>query len=280
MQNLNYLNYLNLSGYIVNVLVTFASAPVFGFPDNAELSAKYQTLVTPAGFTFAIWGIIFISQAVFTIFQMLPAYRSNKLVQDGVSYWYFIACIFQSAWSFAFGYEIIWLSAIIMFSILVSLVNIVTRQSAIQSSPQDSNKEFWLYKFPFSLHCGWIATAFAVNINVFIVAQNASAGAQETWAYISLGYAISVAGMAFFLLSIPDFTIPSVLIWATIGIANELKNPNDSIENLFGVEVISQIRYSVIGVRGILLVITVAYGAYRVIKKSKIVDYNEIMSEK
>ena len=81
MTDLNTLNYLNLIGYIINVLVTFASASVFSFPDNAELSEKYQTIITPSGGTFAIWGIIFISQGIFAVIQMLSGYRSNPLVQ-------------------------------------------------------------------------------------------------------------------------------------------------------------------------------------------------------
>jgi len=282
MDSLNNLNYMNLVGYIVNALVTFFGAPVFGFPDNAELSGLYQTLVTPSGGTFAIWGLIFISQAVFTVVQMLSGYRSNKLVQDGVSYSYFVACIFQSAWIFAFGYEIIWLSVLMMFGILVSLLKIVYRQSAIKSSPEDRIKDFWLYKFPFSLHCGWIFAAFAVNVNVWVVAENISAEYQEKWAYFTLGYAVVVAGLTFFYLSPPDFTIPSVLIWAVIGIANELTDPNDSITKNFDEDIIKRVRYNVIGVCLVLTVGTIAYGAQRVMKAKKVdstsntSNYNEM----
>lgn len=42
MVNVN--NYLNLVGYIINVFVTAFASLIFGFPDNAELSEKYQTV--------------------------------------------------------------------------------------------------------------------------------------------------------------------------------------------------------------------------------------------
>ena len=42
MVNVN--NYLNLVGYIINAFVTAFASPIVGFPDNAELSEKYQTV--------------------------------------------------------------------------------------------------------------------------------------------------------------------------------------------------------------------------------------------
>ena len=60
---------------------------IFG-PTNTQLSAKYQTLVTPAGWAFAIWGPIFIWEGIFAIVQMLPRFRSNPIIQDGIAYWW------------------------------------------------------------------------------------------------------------------------------------------------------------------------------------------------
>jgi hypothetical protein len=183
MESLNTNNYLNLVGYIINILVTFSASSIFGFPDNAALSEKYQTLVsTPTGWTFAIWGIIFLFQGIFAIVQMLPKYRSDTFIHEGVSHWYFTACIFQAAWTFAFGYEVIWLSCVFMGGILFSLLQIVKKQVKIQSTMTD----FWLFKFPFSLHCGWIAAAFAVNVNIFVYAAGAPQAGAQLWMLLML----------------------------------------------------------------------------------------------
>ncbi len=144
MVELNRFNYLNLVGFIINVLFTVFATPILNLPDNATLSAKYQAIITPSGFTFAIWGIIFLSQLIFTVHQMLPKYRATSIVQDGVHLMYFYACIAQSAWTVIFGYEIFWLSVIAMFCILVSLFFIVVEQAKIDVSM----KQFWLFKFP------------------------------------------------------------------------------------------------------------------------------------
>ena len=100
MSQLTTVNYLNLVGYIFNAFFTFFAAPIFGFPSNGELSDKYQTIVTPNGLTFSIWGIIFISQAIFAIVQMIPKYRDTKLVQEGVSYWYFVGAYVEQIRTF------------------------------------------------------------------------------------------------------------------------------------------------------------------------------------
>jgi hypothetical protein len=265
MGTLNTNNYLNLFGYLVNVLVTFAASGIFGFPDNAELSEKYHTLVTPSGITFAIWGIIFLSQGIFTILQMLPKYCDTVLVQEGVSYWYFVACIFQSMWTFAFGYEVLWLSVIFMGGILASLFQIVKTQSRIESDLAD----FWLLKFPFSIHAGWIAAAFAVNVNVLVFAAGAPAKVQVTWAVLSLLYFILVAAYDLAFTSPFDFTVSLVLLWASIGIASELKNPKDAILYTFTLDEISKVRNGVVSICILLALAVALFAGYRLYKARK-----------
>lgn len=274
MSSLSYINYLNVIGYGVNSFVTFAGSPLFGFPDNAELSEKYQTLVTPAGLTFAVWGVIFVSQAVFAVVQMLEPYRSDPLVREsGASYWYFVACLFQAAWTFAFGYESLVLSSVLMAGILGSLIEIVWKQSRVllssssSSSPSASSASppgrFWLLVFPFSVHCGWIAAAFAVNLNVVVVGTfEADPQVQEYCAYATLVYAVGVAASAFSSLG-ADVTIPSVLVWATAGISIELDDPKAAIVDAFSAATVNRVRVGTIVVCALLAVLTAYLGASR-----------------
>ena len=53
------LNLVNMLAYVLNVVVTYGIGVggIFDLPTNDELSAKYQTLVTPVGWGFAIWGL-------------------------------------------------------------------------------------------------------------------------------------------------------------------------------------------------------------------------------
>jgi len=258
---LNKINYLNLVGYIINVLVTFFASPVFNLPDNGTISEQYQTIITPTGFTFAIWGIIFVSQLIFTIVQMLPQYRAEDIVQSGVGTMYFHACIAQSVWTFVFGYKIFWLSTVVMFMILASLWSIVVQQGEIGPV---SVGYFWLFKFPFEIHCGWIFAAFLLNVSVTLISWGANAVLQIIVAALSLSFLVFIAVYVLIMLPSggPNYTIPSVFVWATLGITLELISPKDLIVTTFSGATILSFQIISGCLSGLLLIGTVAYGIY------------------
>ena len=92
------LNILNGIAYAINVIVTFGVGVggIGGFPTNEELSEKYQTLITPAGWAFSIWSIIFTFQFIFIVCQFTSKYSNAPLVVKGVSYWYIFTCLTQA----------------------------------------------------------------------------------------------------------------------------------------------------------------------------------------
>jgi len=159
---LGWKNWANLLAYIANFGVTYGSLTgIFG-ATNTELSAKYQTLVTPAGWAFAIWGPIFIWEGVFAVAQMLPALRGRPVV-TAMTPWWLSACGFQIAWTFFFAQERIIGALICMLGILASLLGGILRADCLLDM---STKDFLLLRGPFSLHGGWVVAASAVNVNV------------------------------------------------------------------------------------------------------------------
>jgi len=97
-------HWLNLLAYAVNTTVTYISMTgIFG-ATNTEISHKYQTLVTPAGWAFSIWGIIFIWEGVFVVAQFFPAYRDSDTVSR-ISPWCRALCMFQSVWTLVFAQD-------------------------------------------------------------------------------------------------------------------------------------------------------------------------------
>jgi len=266
---LNYVNYLNLVGYVVNTAVVFGAAPVFGFPDNAELSNKYQTVITPTGFTFAIWGLIFAFEGIFTVVQLTPRGRADSLVQKGVNLYFFFACLFQAAWVFLFGYEFIILSTVAMGLILLSLLAVLFSQARTET---DLTKgEFWFLSFPFMLHCGWIFSAFALNVNVLLVDFEVGATGQTVAAFVSLGYFVGITLYSLFGMKRAQYTIPSVFVWTILGIFLELREPIEKITDLFSDSMLGTIKWSAVGVGG-LIVFTILFSVtYRLfcVKKER-----------
>lgn len=118
---LNALNWMNAVSYVLNLSLIYLSVTgIFG-ETNSALSSKYQTLVTPSGWAFSIWGKsgraatvaaapshphhprpthtqgpIFIGEGVFAVAQLLPACRELPIVQRGVSWWWAYVCMTQS----------------------------------------------------------------------------------------------------------------------------------------------------------------------------------------
>jgi benzodiazapine receptor len=63
---------------VVNGLVV--STTLLGGVTSADVSNMHPTLITPAGFTFAIWGIIYTLLLLFTVYQLLPKNRNKPFL--------------------------------------------------------------------------------------------------------------------------------------------------------------------------------------------------------
>jgi branched-subunit amino acid transport protein AzlD len=258
---------VNVAAYLLNTLETFGYGPFSSHftptQNNATISNKYQTIITPFGFAFSIWGLIFVMQAIYcyVINFWGVEYMNHPLVIDGVSYWYILACVAQTLWSPAFTYEKMPLAATFMGCILIPLIVIAYRQHMSYNKAMERNvrlsmyfrgKYYLLLQFPFELHLGWILAAFALNINVVLVANNVSSVVQVIAAVLSLGVLSLISIWCLFGKTLtnqtPNYTIPSVSIWTTFWIYVELHNPKTMIMETFSSTEINGFCYGSIGV--------------------------------
>jgi benzodiazapine receptor len=229
-RSFNKYNFANVFAYLLNVFVTFGIGlfGIGGRPDNSELSDKYQTIVTPSGYAFSIWGPIFILQAMWMLWQLLPSQRNQDAIQ-AVGFKYLYVCLAQAGWTLSFSWEIMWLALLCMFAILAGLVWIMV---VLQKVDNITLKGYFIWQFPFSMHTGWICAASAVNVNVLVVFYNANVNTQIAIAALSLVALFCVAATV--LMQYPtDFTIPAVLAWALAAVYVALQSPQDSIRQQF-----------------------------------------------
>jgi hypothetical protein len=210
-------NYANLAAYALNSVITYTSLTgIFG-ETNSDLSKKYQTLVTPAGWAFSIWGPIFIWEGVFAIGQMLPRFRGSEVVQRA-SPWWWGACFCQCAWTFAFAQDVIPLALLLMLSILVCLIGLVVSTDGLQLTWA----EYLCLRAPFCLHLGWIICASAVNTNVQFDAARVDMPGLLAVAVLSF-VAIVAANVALVTTAKnPDAITSLVAAWAFAAVASEL----------------------------------------------------------
>ncbi len=189
-------------------------------------------------------------------------YSAHPLVVRGVSYYYLLACLSQTAWSPAFTYEKMPLSAVFMGCILIPLIIIAVKQNNIFQEAMKRNprlfllfrgKYYWLLQFPFELHLSWIMAAFALNVNVVLVAEKVSSTVQVVAGVISLGVLTMVSLLCLFKVKTPNYTIPSVAIWTTFWIYVGLHNPKALILDTFSSSEINGFCYGAIGVFFVLI---------------------------
>ena len=208
----------NVAAIIVVIVVNaLANALPIGGKNTGELSDQYLVLFTPAGYVFSIWGLIYLSLIGFAVYQALPAQRDNPRLQR-VGYMFVYSCGFNVAWIFAWHYEVVWLSLLLMFGILATLITIYERIGT-GKTPAPSKREFWLLRAPFSLYLGWITVATVANVSVFfyVLGWTGANGSAAWWTVVAIIAALAVVSAV--VATRRDAIFTGVFVWAAIGIA-------------------------------------------------------------
>ena len=207
----------NLVAFAIVILLNFLSnaLPING-QTMPEISAKYPSLFTPAGFAFAIWGAIYLGLLVFVIWQALPAQRSSDKVAR-LSIWFQINCLMNAVWIVLWHYDLLALSLLVMFVILATLILIY--RTLIADIDTASFTEHLVLHLPFSLYTGWITLATIANASVL----QTSNGWDHVWLtavqWTLLKLAVAGAIGARMVLKYRDPVFGAVVIWGAYGIS-------------------------------------------------------------
>lgn len=218
LKTLQILNILGLIGVIIiNYLAN--ALPIAG-NTTGELSELYPSLFTPAGFTFSIWGLIYLLLIMFSVYQ------SNGLIKGNISpkmrflyridVWFFVSSLANIAWIFAWHYQVVWLSVLIMFIILTALLMIYLRLG-IGRRIVGNNERFFVH-LPFSIYLGWIMVATIANISTFLIKINWDGFglSAEFWTALMMGIASAITIVV--LIYRKDLFFTLVILWAFFGI--------------------------------------------------------------
>ena len=207
----------NVAAFLFTIAVNaLASALPIGGQTTGEVSAKYPSLFTPASFTFAIWGLIYLGLAGFVIWQALPGQRNNRMLAR-IGPLFVANCFANSAWILVWHYELIWLSVLLMFAILITLIEIyrVIDVEAAEASPAQTT----FLHVPFSLYSGWITVATIANLSALQYAMNWDDRwiSMIDWTLLKLAFAAAVAATV--IVRKADIAFAVVIAWAAFGVA-------------------------------------------------------------
>lgn len=184
--------------------------------NTADVSAAHPTLVTPAGFTFSIWGIIYVLLFVFVVFQLLSRHRQDSF-NSQVSYLFILSSIFNISWLFLWQYDYIAASVPMIFALLVSLIVIYLRLQV--GTSRVSLKEKLSVHLPFSVYLGWITVASIADASAALVSVNWDGfGVSPTlWVLVVIVLALLITLTV--LGTRRDIAYGLVVVWALVGIA-------------------------------------------------------------
>ncbi|MFZ5902896.1 MAG: TspO/MBR family protein [Chloroflexota bacterium] len=215
----------NLVSVIIALTVNIlASVLPLNGQNTGEISDRFKVFFVPAGYVFAIWGVIYIGWIAFTIFQFRRDQKESPR-QRKLGYLFALSGLFNAGWLFTWHYNYFGLGVIVMLGLLGLLIASYLRLN-VNRTPV-SRAEWWSVDLPFSVYLGWITVATVANVTdwLYLVNWTGFGIAAPTWAVMMIAVA-SVLGLLM-ALTRRDAGYLSVLVWSFVGIAlKQVAAPN------------------------------------------------------
>jgi len=212
------LKWLNILAFLFTVLVNglAGSTTILGGKNTAQISDLNPTLITPAGYVFSIWGVIYILLGVFVVFQALPS-EKGKNYQKRIGLLFVLSSLLNIAWLFLWQFEYLSWSVVLMLLLLATLILIYLRLNIGKSAAP--LREKLAVHVPFSVYLGWITIASIANVAVTLVSVNWDGFGigPETWAALIIIVALLITILV--TVTRKDVAYGLVIIWALVGIA-------------------------------------------------------------
>lgn len=186
--------------------------------NTGQVSDTYKNLFAPAGYTFAIWGLIYFLLAMYTLFQLGVFKDKQKTYSDDVLFKigivFSLSSLANIEWILTWHYNQIPVTMTRMLIILACLIYIVNTLK----KENLSTKAKIFVMLPFSVYFGWITIATIANATTLLVylGWDGFGMPQELWMILILivGMLIGIATT----LKYRDVAYGLVIVWAYAGI--------------------------------------------------------------
>ncbi|XP_038149570.1 uncharacterized protein LOC119788947 [Cyprinodon tularosa] len=258
--------------------------------DTSNISAQFVIQLTPSGWTFTIWTIIYIFLALVMVYGVSGIFRKNAygyvycspaVLPLGFYAFWCLNLILNISWLFL--WDRMFMPAALAFLILIALTNYVVIFFSCYGLSQYGawlNKyhrvDLWLHRLliqnGIAIYATWTTIASLVNLTIVLV-YNANVSDTDA-ATISLSL-LTVVVVAWFFLEnfILDrhvrfvLTVYPVVIWALTGVFTENYNAADPTRN-------NIFNAALLGVACFLFVTRILLVSWRQIKKPLYKDVN------
>jgi translocator protein len=207
------LNVVLAIGQVATTILTFATGT------EAEITTRSTTEppILPAPYTFfVIWSVIYASTIAYSVYQALPAQRTNELFRR-IGWWTAAAFAGTSLWLLAAAQGQAWLAAAIFFGILGALVIAFVR--LIRVGAPRSNAERYLVVLPIAIYTAWSTIGTIANVASVL---NKSGYTElllgpQAWAIVML-LAAGAIGSLVTRVSRGNLPYALTIVWALVGV--------------------------------------------------------------
>jgi translocator protein len=175
------------------------------------ISNLYPTILTPAGYAFSIWFLIYSGLIAFSIYQLLPR---NYVRFRSVRTLYVVSCLLNCGWLFFWHNDKIGICLILILALFVTLLLILKRFSL------DAEPGAALFTtIPFGLYAGWVTAASFVNFVVFLVYMEITFSSR-VWNAIGVLLILLAAAVGVAVRwRLKNYVFPMSIAWAATAIA-------------------------------------------------------------
>jgi hypothetical protein len=193
-----WVNYLATTGGLNNI-------------DTAVISDKYPTVLTPAGYAFTIWSLIYTGSIAFSIYQL---FKLDCVRYRRVRPLYLLSCFLNALWLWLWHHEML-LACLIVIAALFATVLAIAVMFRNTETPMDT----LIGRGTFGLYAGWLTAATLVNFTIVIKASGAELSS-VSWNLIAVASFAAATAMAVFVrYAFRNFLYPLAIAWAATAIA-------------------------------------------------------------
>ena len=185
--------------------------------NTGAISDTFNVLFVPAGYVFAIWGVIYLALLAYTLYQALPAQRANPRLRR-TGWLVAVSSLLNGTWIvfWHFGVFSYMASLVTMLALLGVLVAIYLRLDIGRASFTIAEK--WAVALPFSIYLGWITVATIANLeDVLSLVWDGRPLNPTLWTLILLAAGVAIGAAVAF--TRRDVAYNLVLVWAFAGIS-------------------------------------------------------------
>jgi len=155
-----------LTFIIMLVLNSFAGAGAINGNSVGDIGNMYSNIISPSGYAFSIWGLIYLELILFIGFQFYDMiYNDSKYIKK-TGFWFAFTNVANAVWILVWVNNMIGVAAIVILALLFGLTQLVYKLDLeIWDAPL---KVMFFVWWPIVIYFGWVLIASVQNITIFL----------------------------------------------------------------------------------------------------------------